>query len=78
LVAARARQATRTGTGPPSGGAALGELVDVVDHGAETLEARLDRRVLGVLRQLLQGVQHGGNRAVLVADGLDGVVHDFS
>jgi tetratricopeptide (TPR) repeat protein len=49
----------------------LGELVDVMDHRAEDSEVRLDARVLRVARELLQRVQHGRDRAVLVTDFLD-------
>ena len=52
----------------------LGELVDVVQHRVEHLEVRLHAGLPQLVRQVLQAVQHGGDRAVLVLQGRQHVV----
>jgi len=54
---------------------ALGKSVDVVDRGAEHREVGLDRGVLRQAGELLQALEHRGDRTVLVAQDAHGLAH---
>jgi hypothetical protein len=56
----------------------LGKRVDVVDHCEEHPEFRDELAFPCGARELLQGVQNGGNRAVFVTQHADGLVHGGS